>query len=647
MPRFEERASGRFWEVEVDDVTVTTCSGRVAGSGEVKRASKDHPDADEAYYAAACEIRRRRRRGFVPAGPSQVLAGGESWTGAGSTVLLDEFFAQGDDRFDLEVRRSTAAGKLATLAERWYRDPRPWARAALLRYLDDGCDRPHHKPLVKKLFKLAEAAGDDQAMAAFLVAFDRLTRRSLVVHSDWDWRTRATLVRRVLHDDPSVLSQLGRTSRKPIDSPVFSRVTRRYLARRAARYFRFLGFREPARYREAMLAALVRYTERALASPTRLLDAWGLAHALYGRSPVLEHRPRGLVLARDRSLAELVPAPQFPAAWQGPEGWDACWRLIVTAGSRAVRAWAITWGRLHHADALRGLAFDQIATLLRAPHAEVAALGIELLPRATGLETVPLTTWLTLLAVPDLDVVAAVCGVVEKVVTPARTTLAQCLELAAAPAAPVAELGLRWARTKPITTVDELRALARLARVGVATVRAAGVAWALELARAHPAADATYVRELCDAPFADVRALALAVVAAEPRFVDDGALWFALTESPYDDVRGFVLTHVKRWQQAAAPETLQRVWSTAVLAVHRGSKVKARVPRQIAERVAAHPDEAERLLPMLGLALGSVRAPERAAALAALARAVRLDPTLAERARALLPGLTVGTEVVR
>jgi len=125
------------------------------------------------------------------------------------------------------------------------------------------------------------------------------------------------------------------------------------------------------------------------------------------------------------------------------------------------------------------------------------------------------------------------------------------------------------------------------------------------------------------------------------------ALWFALTESPYDDVRAAVLAHATRWHATATPATLQWVWSAAILAVHRGSKTKAGVPRAIADRVVAHPDEAEQLLPMLALALHSVRAPERAAALTALARALHRDPALAARARVHLPTLSVSAEVIR
>ena len=69
--------------------------------------------------------------------------------------------------------------KLKTLADRWYGDARPFARRALLRYVNNGCDGPHHRPLVKGLFKLAEMSGDDEAMGHFMVAFDRLVQRSL------------------------------------------------------------------------------------------------------------------------------------------------------------------------------------------------------------------------------------------------------------------------------------------------------------------------------------------------------------------------------------------------------------------------------------------------------------------------------------
>ena len=103
--------------------------------------------------------------------------------------MTDEYFASGDERFLDEVLRLDVPQKLAALAEPWYRDERPAMRRMFLAYVDDGCDRPEHKALVKRLFKLAEGAGDDEAMAHFMVAFDGLLQRSLRAWWRWDYTT--------------------------------------------------------------------------------------------------------------------------------------------------------------------------------------------------------------------------------------------------------------------------------------------------------------------------------------------------------------------------------------------------------------------------------------------------------------------------
>src|SRR4051812_49288740 len=118
-----------------------------------------------------------------------------------SSLLLDEYYEAGDDRFAGEVLASTAGKKLKALADRWYGDGRPFARRALLAYIDDGCDRPHHRPLVKALFKLAEMAGDDEAMGHFMVAFDRLVRRRLKPSTRWDAATRQSETVQVFRND--------------------------------------------------------------------------------------------------------------------------------------------------------------------------------------------------------------------------------------------------------------------------------------------------------------------------------------------------------------------------------------------------------------------------------------------------------------
>lgn len=666
MPRFEDR-HGQFWEIEQRELEVEHCLGLLAaGAGSGKARSRSYPTEEDARWELARQVARRQRRGFRWVGPSRQLAPAPEDRDADaapvavaaqpSWLALEEHFASGDDRFLGEVLASSAAGKLGALAEKWGKDARPWARRMLLAYIDDGCDRPHHKPLVKRLYKLVEAAGDDEAMAHFLVAFDRLGRRILrtLKESQYQGSTWVTVERWSLEQDPSLPGRLAVPGGgKPRESLLFSRATRRYLARRASRYFRQLGHRDVARYRRALCVALPLYRDRALGSAARLLDAWGLLHALYGHSPVLNRAPRGLRLAEGKSLGELAPAPQFAQAWTDAEAFSSLLALVAAAQSRTVRGWSAAILRRHHAAALAELGLAELRPLIGSPHEEAMRLGIELLPRLGGLELLPVGDWLELLAIEHLDALAEIARLAEQVIAPARLTLAQCLALAGAKAAAVAMLGLGWARGKPVGSAGELRAVLALASSGVAGVRAAAARWALELLATHPAATLEHLRDLCDAPHRDVRELALAAIAASvagdaalARAAADPTLWFALTESPYDDVRAFVLAHAARWRDEAPPDSLRRLWTTAILAVHRGSAAKARVPRQIAERLAAHPEEAPALLPVLGLALRSVRPAERALALGALARALRADAALGELAQRLLPELTLSNQVV-
>jgi hypothetical protein len=126
-------------------------------------------------------------------------------------LLVDEYFASADDRFLPELLHCRAEGALKALAERWYGDRRPWARAALLEYVDDGCDRPRHRALVKGLFKRAEAAGDDEALVHFMAAFDRFAQRRLVEVKKYDWSTRKIRAEFVLQNDPAVVGRIRKT----------------------------------------------------------------------------------------------------------------------------------------------------------------------------------------------------------------------------------------------------------------------------------------------------------------------------------------------------------------------------------------------------------------------------------------------------
>jgi len=98
----------------------------------------------------------------------------------GRWLVVEELLERGDPAFVDEIRRIMDAEALGTFAERWYQDRRATSRRLLLAYLDRPLNAFRHEALIKRLFKRAEAAGDDQVMARFLVLFDRSVRRRLV-----------------------------------------------------------------------------------------------------------------------------------------------------------------------------------------------------------------------------------------------------------------------------------------------------------------------------------------------------------------------------------------------------------------------------------------------------------------------------------
>ena len=95
----------------------------------------------------------------------------------GDWLLLQEQLERGDPEFVDRLREFADADALGTFAERWYTEPSPNARRLLLAYLERPLNAFRHEALVKRLFKHAEAAGDDAVMARFLVALDRSIRR--------------------------------------------------------------------------------------------------------------------------------------------------------------------------------------------------------------------------------------------------------------------------------------------------------------------------------------------------------------------------------------------------------------------------------------------------------------------------------------
>ena len=552
-----------------------------------------------------------------------------------STLLLSEYFDAGDERFLPELYSSNAARKLQVFGPKWYADKRRFARDALLAYISDGCDRPHHRPLVKKLFKHAEAAGDDEAMAHFLVAFDKIAPRVFVTKKR---RLPGSYTRgkvQLLRDDPSLPSY-----RSVADSVGrFTMKTRRYLQRRAWRFFRSMARRSPVEYVRVQSWMLSQYTDGQFDPPQRLLDAWGLVHSLFWGCPALFRNFDGVRVARGRSMAELSPAPYAEEVWRESYAFEPLFLMLTRGQSSMVRNVAVSLLKAHHRGALDDIGVDALRALLKSPHAQAQSLGAELIEKSAGLERLTLAEWLELLKVDNPYALPVLAKMVLRYVSPSRVSLEHCVELATARPAPVAELGFEWLKARKLTSEAEFDAVLAVRNAPADVVRAPAVRWLLGIFESSDFAKPEHVRELIDSRFEDVRKCALESLESAGRFADEPLLWAALAESPYAEVRAFLLTHLALRASALDEGSLRHLWASVLLAVHRGSRAKQRAITQVAKAVAGEPAKADELLPLLAVALRSVRAPERRGALAAMAQAVAKNPALSAAVKKHVPEL--------
>ncbi len=595
---------------------------------------------------------------------------------AGSWSLAEELYERGGDGFVAELRRVHFADRLGPFAARWLADPRPFARRALLDYLAGPLNAYRHEPLVKRLFKLAEKGGDDELMGAFLVAFDRSVRRvrktvrryrneTFTIRSAAEAALRrwegegyengsignyaAGFYAYAIKSEPVVVTPGNTVMPRPREQDrkknatlndwmreryerkhlLFSLPTRRYLRRRAWRYFRGVGKADPARYVKAAVGFLPRYTDADAGSDIHLLDNWGLAHALFHHSPALAFPAKGVAFAPGKTLADLAPAP-----WQG-EAWaahpEAVFAVLLGANARAVRQWAAWLLRAHHAN---WMANQPVATLLKlADHADpdLSALGFDLLDAAPDLAAVPVEEWLKRLDGDDLGKLQRLSDLLARLLDPARVSAADALRLAANRSKPVAAIGLSLLTRKTFAEADA-PALLPLVQADCGALRPDLLRWLRDTLAAFGPARPEWLTEFLDSKHADVRAAGWEWLAASP-LRDDPAVWHRLVESPYDDVRGKLVAELSGRTAGADPDAVRLLWATVLLNVARGGRQKPGVVDRVVDRLAAHTDEADKLLPLLAVAVRSLRGPEFRAGLAGVVRLVETKPDLAEPVR--------------
>jgi hypothetical protein len=568
-------------------------------------------------------------------------------------LLAEEYFANESDLFLPTLRSVNQLKTLAGFTDRWKKDPRPWARAQIFAYLAQPLNCPGHQPVVKRLFKHAEELKDHELMAAFMVAFDRQVRRVIKIKYRWDFQARTSTEEERLATPRDVLPSKGaHTGRNPAtgelisipfrtskQAKLFSYRTRYYLRRRVWRYFRYLGHRDPAAYVGAIVRALALYDDTDLQRGENILDSWSLLHACFGEHDALKIGATYIELNSGRTLGELSPAPCFIDAWKQPTAAPLLLSLIIQARSRLVRIWATQLFQREHANF--AVPWETILALLEHSEADLQQFGAKLLDSSSGLATLPVSAWLKLLDTKNDEALQRVCDAFAKHVSGDRLNLAQCIELACLRPVPVARLGQRYLKERIIASWVEREQIVGLANAKCSAVAGELTAWALGILGKKEHYNSDQVIRFFDSTQAATRVAAWTWLVADSPALPDPVLWSRLAETPYDDVRLRVVDFLQKQTTlpGADESKLENIWRSVLLGVHRGGRQKAKAVQQIAQALTTNPAQSESLLPVLAVAVRSVRGPESRAGLAAVVSLVEARPQLAEAVRRHLPEL--------
>jgi len=564
-------------------------------------------------------------------------------------------FHTGSPEFVEAVRQRVNAVALAPFAETWYTDKRVEARNLLLAYLERPLNAARHEPLVKRLFKFADNAGDDAVMARFLVSLDRTIRRKRGTADRWDPRSRSTERVEVIFTPPD--TTLSRDDRFYLGAWfvqnrekftrgrfLFSVPTRQYLRRRAWRYFRKLGKRHPERYLAGVCTALKLYTDADVPDGLGLLDNWGLVHILFHHSAALESTPTGWQVSETGSLPQLQPEPMYRAFWlKSPE---PIFDLLVNGKCRPVCLWSAKMLRQHFPDRLSQLSLDELLDWLVSENSVLNDLAIEALERVGGLEAVPVEKWLSLTGRAKPDLLDRICELVARAVMPEQVSFTDAVRLAMQRPVPLARLGMAFLTGKKPTNHTEVQSLFGLREAQADPLRADLVKWSCAVLAERPEFKPLWVLEFLDSRHEDVREIGWEWLQSEPRAREDVNVWQRMLESPYDNIRLRLISILEeraKEREGLAKFSMEHVrflWATVLLNITRGSRAKPFVVRQIMERVATHPDEASELLPIIAVALRSSRGPEFRAGLAGVAAFVDRNPTRKPLVEAVFPELS-------
>ena len=571
-----------------------------------------------------------------------------------SVTLAEDYFAAGDARFLQAVREVKDGAALTSLAQRWQADPRPWARQQALAYLDMPFSVPGHGPLVKRLFKHAEAVGDDEIAGVCLAAFDRLVRRvrSWTFSYDSDARTSSRIeilkVPRNTLPQEIILKRQGQNVRYIAPYKATARLfkwrTRYYLQRRVWRYFRKLAHTQSQRYLPAVRAALLRFREEDFAVGENLLDSWGFMHLCFGSCPAVKFTNLRATLTEGSTLASLVAAPRYAHLWENAAGRDLSLELVGQAAARPIRTWAVQMHRKLRVKIPAEPNIDVLVALLNHADEEIQAYGAELIQTSTDAAKWPVDFWLRLLQTENPACAQMICDALQKHVHSDRLSLAQCVSIGNAKPVAISRLGLSFLKERPVNRAEDRAELARLAD---SQCLATGRDTAL-FALGHLGKAEVYQADLAGRFFDSLQVTMREgawdwLSSPDSPGWKDPVLWSRISETPFDDLRLKMVDALteREVQPRVHGDSLEHIWISVLLGVHRGGRQKLKAVKQIRDSIGKDPGIAEQLLPVLASAVRSIRGPEARAALSALLTLTAQKPELEPLIAKTLPELNL------
>lgn len=589
----------------------------------------------------------------------------------GSWLLAEELLDAGDPAFIDELCRIEDADRLGTFAATWFGDRRPASRRFLIAYLQLPFANYRHEALIKRLFKLAEQAADDELMAYFTVGFDRSIRREQAKRHQYDWNTNQSWVEEYIrtpsgteiarHHNPYryLDSETGEyllaSSRDKHDRMrLFSLKTRQYLRRRCWRYFRLVGKSDPSRYVASMGKVLALYQDADVNDGLALLDNWTLMHALFHDCDAVFAASVGWRLNEGKSLAELKPAPMYASAWLQES--TPLVTLLCEAQCRPVRQWAMEQLRAHFPTAVQSIPTPTLIQWIASDDPELAALATETLA-ASNTDQLQVADWLQLIRAANSEVLDTVCDLVRQRLTAEALSLDEVVQLACARPIPIAELGMAWLGKKELRSPEDCQTMFQVTEAECDKLRGPLVAEVVRIIRASTLDSPDWVLELLDCRHAEVRRVGWEWLLADEQLAHHIEIWQKLAENPYDDVQlqltellePYAAKHANdqrilqfgRLKGQLDPELVRTLWASVILNIHRGGRQKPRVVAAIVDRMLARPEEVTQLLPLLAVALRSVRSVEFRAGLTGIVELVEQCPEHADAVGHHFPELSL------